>query len=212
MKDYYKILNISKSATQEEIKRSYEVLSKKYHPNLYVNNLLADLAEEKLKIINEAYSILSNSIEKEKYDKNYRWNADSYQTKTEKTIGEQSFFEKFVSECENLMINQNWYALHNKCNEAKSKYPKKSLPYIFEMQAYYEEKNYNYAIEAAKQSMTLGEKNPNTFVLIGNCYLKLKKYNEALAYFEEANTMYDGGNEDILEQIEFIKNRKKLTL
>ena len=59
MKDPYEILGIKQNATPEEIKKAYRTLAKKYHPDNYVNNPLADLAAEKFKEINEAYEQLT---------------------------------------------------------------------------------------------------------------------------------------------------------
>ena len=53
--DPYKVLGVSRTASDEEIKRAYRDLARKYHPDNYVNNPLADLAQEKMKEINEAY-------------------------------------------------------------------------------------------------------------------------------------------------------------
>lgn len=58
MNDPYSVLEISQSATTEEIKRAYRDLARKYHPDNYQNNPLADLAEEKMKEINEAYETI----------------------------------------------------------------------------------------------------------------------------------------------------------
>jgi molecular chaperone DnaJ len=55
----YKVLGVSETATQEEIRAAYLALVKKYHPDKYADNPLKDLANEKLKEINEAYEILS---------------------------------------------------------------------------------------------------------------------------------------------------------
>lgn len=62
MTDPYKILGVSPNATDEEIKKAYRKLAVKYHPDNYVNNPLSDLAEEKMKEINEAY----DTIQKER--------------------------------------------------------------------------------------------------------------------------------------------------
>lgn len=54
--DPYKILGVTRNADTEEIKRAYRDLSRKYHPDSYVNNPLSDLAEEKFKEVQEAYT------------------------------------------------------------------------------------------------------------------------------------------------------------
>ena len=59
MRDPYEVLGVSKDASPEEIKKAYRKLAKKYHPDNYVNNPLADLAAEKFKEINEAYETLT---------------------------------------------------------------------------------------------------------------------------------------------------------
>jgi len=56
------LLNCSTNASDEEIKKSYYEMAKKYHPDLNPK------FEEKFKTINEAYEILSDRIKKERYD------------------------------------------------------------------------------------------------------------------------------------------------
>ena len=55
MKDPYQILGIDRNATDEEVKTAYRNMARKYHPDSYGDNPLADLAEEKMQEINEAY-------------------------------------------------------------------------------------------------------------------------------------------------------------
>ncbi len=54
-KDPYQILGVSPNASDEEIKQAYRTLARKYHPDNYADSPLADLAEEKMKEINQAY-------------------------------------------------------------------------------------------------------------------------------------------------------------
>ena len=60
MTDPYKVLGVSPDASDAEIKKAYRELAKKYHPDNYVNNPLKDLADEKMKKINEAYDQITN--------------------------------------------------------------------------------------------------------------------------------------------------------
>jgi len=65
IKDYYKILGVSENASEEEIKRAYRELAKKYHPD---RNPGDKAAEEKFKEINEAYGVLSDPQKRAQYD------------------------------------------------------------------------------------------------------------------------------------------------
>ncbi len=56
--DPYKVLGVSPTATDDEVKRAYRDLARKYHPDNYVNNPLADLAKEKMQEINDAYDTI----------------------------------------------------------------------------------------------------------------------------------------------------------
>ena len=67
MKNYYEILEVNKKASKEVIEKAYKVLVKKYHPDLYTGNS-KKYAENKIKEINEAYSVLTDEFMKEQYD------------------------------------------------------------------------------------------------------------------------------------------------
>ena len=57
----YEVLGVREGASEAEIKAAYKKLVKKYHPDRYANNPLADLAEEKMQEINQAYDMLMNN-------------------------------------------------------------------------------------------------------------------------------------------------------
>jgi len=65
MTDYYKVLNVSENASSPEIKKSYRILAKKYHPDANPND---KQAETKFKEISEAYSVLTDPKKKQQYD------------------------------------------------------------------------------------------------------------------------------------------------
>ena len=66
MKNYYEILEVDKKASSEIIEKAYKTLAKRYHPDLKENRKKE--YEEKMKDINEAYSILSDDYKKTTYD------------------------------------------------------------------------------------------------------------------------------------------------
>lgn len=65
-KDYYKILGVSRNASEQEIKSAYRKLARTYHPDVNPNN---KEAEAQFKDINEAYQVLSDKSRREKYDR-----------------------------------------------------------------------------------------------------------------------------------------------
>lgn len=64
-RDYYEVLGVSKTATQDELKKAYRKLARKYHPDLNKDN---PEAEEKFKECNEAYDVLSDEQKRAQYD------------------------------------------------------------------------------------------------------------------------------------------------
>ena len=111
MKNYYKILQVDKDASPEIIKVAYKLLVKKNHPDLKEGSE-KQIAEEKIKEINEAYDILSNPEEKAKYDQNL----------INEFISQEKYNE-IINENMNLKKELNYFNnLYNKNNYAKRQY------------------------------------------------------------------------------------------
>lgn len=72
----YEILGISPNATNDEVKKAYRDLSRKYHPDSYVGNPLSDLAEEKFKEVQEAY----DQIMKQREGGSHTYSGQQYQS------------------------------------------------------------------------------------------------------------------------------------
>ena len=66
--DYYETLGLDRTATEKEIKQAYRKLARKHHPDLHQGNA-KKTAEEKFKLINEAYEVLSDPDKRTKYDR-----------------------------------------------------------------------------------------------------------------------------------------------
>ena len=103
MIDYYKTLGISKDATQDDIKKAYRKLARKYHPDMNPND---KTAEQKFKEINEANEVLSNPENRTKYDKygeHWQYGEQYEQAQQQK---QNTSFEGF----EGFIVKKKWFA------------------------------------------------------------------------------------------------------
>lgn len=86
----YDILGVSKTATNSEIKKAYKALVKKYHPDVFEGN--KDLAESKIKEINDAYDTLSDPALREEYDRSLE------ATESDDVLKNSAYYDTYASE------------------------------------------------------------------------------------------------------------------
>ena len=106
MNDPYSVLGVSHSASDDEIKKAYRDLARKYHPDNYHDNPLADLASEKMKEINEAYDSITKSREQGSSGYAYQGNAGAYRSQNTYQSSRSSGSNPSYTQIRNL-INAN---------------------------------------------------------------------------------------------------------
>lgn len=102
MKDYYELLEVSKNASEETIKKVFRMLIKNNHPDLFEGEEKLR-AEEKVKDLNEAYEVLINKDSREKYD----LQLEEYNNKIEDSLSilieENEYLKNVINEKNNLI-------------------------------------------------------------------------------------------------------------
>lgn len=93
MNNPYEVLGVPRTASNDEVKKAYRQLCKKYHPDSYVNNPLADLAEEKFKEVQAAYE----QIMKEREQGGYSYSANGNTSGNEQETVELQAVRNFIN-------------------------------------------------------------------------------------------------------------------
>lgn len=154
MKNYYTILEIEETATQEEIKEAFRRLAKKCHPdNIYTGN------EEKFKEVLEAYNVLSDLEKRKNYDRKLRENNTTFSSSsynrgsTSQTQSNTNSYYQYTSytktreeserDMDNLMKD-----ILKKYRKSQKSSPKEEFIHVdsqnINLSAYYEMLNYMY--------------------------------------------------------------------
>ncbi|CCJ33111.1 MULTISPECIES: J domain-containing protein [Caloramator] len=112
MKDPYEVLGVSRNASIDDIKKAYRELVKKYHPDKYQDNPLRELAEEKLREINEAYEFLLKNHGQGNFNSgSYSYSNDSTFQIVREYIMKQDFYNAERELNKINTRNDEWYYL-----------------------------------------------------------------------------------------------------
>ncbi|WP_250277273.1 J domain-containing protein [[Clostridium] colinum] len=108
MENYYKILGVSQEATNDELKKAYRKLAKKYHPDANVGNAQAD---EMFKKVSKAYEVLSDETSRKKYDREL--NGNFYETDTKKSTANSSVNEDIFNKFNGFNVFEQAFGMNN---------------------------------------------------------------------------------------------------
>lgn len=122
MEDLYSILGVNKTASQDEIKKSYRNMAFKYHPDRNAGN---KEAEEKFKKINEAYSVLGDESKRKQYDMYGNSGTNSYSQqdyqnqRTYTYYSNDDFFNDFFNNYQKNSYQRNSYTYTSRNTDSK---------------------------------------------------------------------------------------------
>ena len=105
MRNPYEVLGLKEGASIEEVKKAYRELVKKYHPDRYRDNPLSDLAEEKLREINEAYDYIIKNVGNGQQRQSYQ---RKQSTNTSGFTGSYQYDSQMVYRIKMLIQNGNF--------------------------------------------------------------------------------------------------------
>ncbi|MEQ8962612.1 MAG: DnaJ domain-containing protein, partial [Coleofasciculus sp. C2-GNP5-27] len=144
-RNYYKILEVSPGATQQEIKKAYRRLVRQYHPDLHPNN---PEATERFRAICEAYQVLSDGGKRRQYDREVQPQPNP--PKTESTTA-QDFYVRAVSKA----LAKNYQGAVKDCNQAISRNPNFVEAYVERGAAYYKLGNARETLQDCNQALRI---------------------------------------------------------
>jgi len=101
---YYAVLAVSRSANFDEIKNAFRQLAKKYHPDLFHENIKRLWACRKMQEINTAYEVLSNPVKRAAYDKE---NPQEHSNQTKKTRATAQ--DNFTHPSDKFSHDEKWF-------------------------------------------------------------------------------------------------------
>lgn len=190
-RNYYKILEVSPGATQQEIKKAYRRLVRQYHPDLHPNH---PDATERFRAICEAYQVLSDGVKRRQYDQEVQPQPNP--PKTESTTA-QDFYVRAVSKA----LAKNYQGAVKDCNQAISRNPNFVEAYVERGAAYYNLGNARGTLQDCNQALRINSQFAPAYYYQGRARYRLgytqaaiDAYTQAIGYApQHAKAYYQRG-------------------
>ncbi|HAG83619.1 MAG TPA: molecular chaperone DnaJ [Cyanobacteria bacterium UBA12227] len=162
-RNYYQILEVSKEATSQEIKKAYRRLARQYHPDLHPEN---PAATERFKEICQAYQILSNPLQRREYDQQFE--SKRSQAKTTRMTA-QDFYQRAVSKAQ----SKDYQGAIADCNRAIELNPHLVEAYIERGASRYKLGNAREALQDCNQALSLNSNCTKAYYYQGRARYRL---------------------------------------
>ncbi|HBL12011.1 MAG TPA: molecular chaperone DnaJ [Cyanobacteria bacterium UBA11162] len=162
-RNYYQILEVSKEATSQEIKKAYRRLARQYHPDLHPEN---PAATERFKEICQAYQILSNPLQRREYDQQFEFKQS--QAKTTRMTA-QDFYQRAVSKAQ----SKDYQGAIADCNRAIELNPRLVEAYVERGASRYKLGNAREALQDCNQALSLNSNCTKAYYYQGRARYRL---------------------------------------
>lgn len=161
-KDPYKVLGVDRTATDDEVKAAYRDLAKIYHPDNYAGSPLADLAQEKMKEINEAYDTVNRerASKRQSEQQSYDYGGDTYRDERfadiREFINNRNYYEADVrlNAVPQSERNAEWYYLKGLVFTARGWYFEASRHFSTACEMDPDNQEYRAALDNLKNTST----------------------------------------------------------
>lgn len=185
-RDYYKVLGVAPSASQDEIRKAYRMLSKKYHPDL--NPSTKGSGEEKMKELVNSFNILNNPDKRKEYDKKPQFNVRRFKKSQRKDAGAKSAKkEKFKKEPSLLerILSPFMKKAETDSAEPTVDYKQADMHYTLGLSMAEQEAFYEQAKGEFKMSIRFDPDFTEAFYNLGLMCYKLGQFDEARINFQK---------------------------
>ncbi len=183
MPSYYEVLGVKVDASQEEIREKYRVLVNLYHPDKHANNPLRELAEQKMKEINEAYEVLSDQDSRRQYDSGGF--GDSSQSGYSSSVS----YDSLIAQATNAFSQRLWSKTVEYCSQAISLNSGRYEAYAIRGMALSNQNSHSRAVSDFEKAVSSGGHEDWIYASLAHSEAELGNHREAIRRIKEAMTV-----------------------